>query len=48
MYHMDADKTYSEKARRELPKEVTSYVEQILEPTPHETAAVQPLILPHL
>ena len=35
---MDADKTHREKARRELHKKAKSYIEQILEATPHETA----------
>ena len=37
MHHMDADKTYREKAKRELLKNATSHIEQVLEPTPHET-----------
>ena len=44
MYHMDADKTYREKARRELHKNATSYTEQTLEVTSHETPAVWPLL----
>ena len=40
---MDADETYGEKAWRELHKNATSYIEQILEATSHETAAVWPL-----
>ena len=40
MDHMDADKTYREKARLELHKNATSYTEQILEATPHKTATV--------
>ena len=43
MHHMDADKTHREKARRELHRNNTSYIEQILEVTPHETIAVRPL-----
>ena len=43
MYHMDANKMQGEKVRWELPMNVTSYFEQILEATPHETTAVQPL-----
>ena len=35
MHHLDADKTYTEKARREVYKNATSYIEQILEATPH-------------
>ena len=37
MHHKDADKMYSEKAWRELYKNVTSYIVQILEAMPHET-----------
>ena len=39
MHHMDANKTYREKARRELLKNATSYIEQILEVTADEIAA---------
>ena len=42
IHHMDADKTYREKARRELHKNATSYTEQILEATPHEKTAARP------
>ena len=42
--HMDADKTYREKAWLQLSKNATSYREQILEGTFHKTAAVQPPI----
>ena len=38
---MDAKKTYREKARFELHRNITSYLEQILEATPHETATVE-------
>ena len=31
MHHIDADKAYKEKAKRKLLKNVTSYIEQILE-----------------
>ena len=41
MHHMDADKTHSEKARLELHKNATSYTEQFLEATPHETTVVR-------
>ena len=44
MHHMDADKTYREKARRKLHKNSTSYIEQILKAASHETKAVRPLI----
>ena len=42
MHHMDANKVFREKTRRELHKNVKSYVEQILEATFHKTAAVLP------
>ena len=38
---MDANKVYREKARRELHKNATSYIEQILEASPHKTAALR-------
>ena len=41
MPHMDADKTYRKKTRRKLRKNATSYIEQILEATFHETTAAQ-------
>ena len=34
MHHMDAGKTYREKAWRQLRKNATNYIEQILEATP--------------
>ena len=37
---MDADKANRKKARQELHKNATSYIEQILEATFHKTAAV--------
>ena len=43
VHHMDTDKTYREKARWELHRIALSYIEQILESTPHKTAAVPPL-----
>ena len=43
MHHMDTDKTYKEKAWWELYNNTTSYIEQILEATSHETTALQPL-----
>ena len=43
MHHMNTDKAYREKARQKLHKNVTSYIEQILEATSHETATVRPL-----
>ena len=44
MHHVDTDKTYWEKVRRELRKNAISYIKQILEASPHETTAVRPLI----
>ena len=41
MHHIDADKTYREKARWEQPKNVDRHLGQILEATLHETTAVQ-------
>ena len=46
MYHMDDNKTYKEKAIQKLHKNATSYIEQIMEATSHETAAVQ-LLTPY-
>ena len=43
MHHMDPDKAYGEKTRREPHKDVTSYFEQIQEATPNLTTAVRPL-----
>ena len=42
MYHMDADKAYRDKAWRQLHKDTTSYIKQILEAASHKTAAVVP------
>ena len=36
MHHIDADKTYKEKASRELHKNVTCYIEQVPEETHHK------------
>ena len=44
MHHTDADKTYKEKARWELLKNATSYIEQIMEATSQEITTVQPPI----
>ena len=41
MHHMDANKTYGEKARQELHKYDSSYIEQILEATSYKTAFVR-------
>ena len=43
MHHMDADMAHGEKAWRQLYKDATSYIKQILEPTSHKRAAVRPL-----
>ena len=43
MNDIDAEKAYREKARRELHKNVTSDIEEILKATSHETATVRPL-----
>ena len=43
MQHTDTEKVYREKARQELHKNAMSYIEQILEASPHETTAVRPL-----
>ena len=43
MHHMATDKTHREKSKQEMLNNTTSYIEQ-LETTPHETAAVCPLI----
>ena len=37
------NKTYRDKAKRQIHKKTTSYAEQILEVTPNETTAIQPL-----
>ena len=42
MHHMDANKTYREKPWRELHKNATNSIEQILEATSYETTDVQP------
>ena len=43
MHHIDTNKTHWEKVKWELHKNTTSYLEQILGATYHETAAVRPL-----
>ena len=43
MHHKDASKTHGEKARWVLYKNAMCCFEQILEITPHEMAAIQPL-----
>ena len=42
MHHIEADEAYTEKTRRELHKNVTSYIEQIMVETSRKTAAVRP------
>ena len=42
MHHMDGEKTFKEKSRQELHKNVMSYIEQILEATSHITTVVRP------
>ena len=42
MHHMDAYKTYGEKAWRQLHKIAASNIEQVLKTTPSKAAAVQP------
>ena len=47
MYHRNAEKTLREKVKRELHKNPTSYIEQILEATPHKALAVRPIAFHH-
>ena len=47
MHYMDANKTHGEKAWRQLHKNATSSIEQVLEAIPHKTAAVRPLSTHH-
>ena len=42
MYYMDANKTYGEKAWRQLQKNAVSNIEQAPEVAPHKAAAVRP------
>ena len=42
MHHKDANQTHREKATWELHKNATSYLEQFLKATHHETTAVRP------
>ena len=42
MHHRDADETYIEKARQELHKNATSYIEQIQKLPSHEATVVRP------
>ena len=38
MHYLDAKKTAGEKARRQLHKNAASYIEQVLEATPHKAS----------
>ena len=42
MQYMDSNKTAGEEARRQLHKNATSNLEQVLAATPHKTLTVQP------
>ena len=42
MHHMDGNKTYGEKAWRQLHKDAASYIEKVLEATAYKTADVLP------
>ena len=42
MHHLDTNQTYGEKARQQLHKNATSYIEQVVEATPHKTVAIRP------
>ena len=42
MHYIDANKTYGEKAWRQLHKNAASNIEQVLEAAPHKAAAVRP------
>ena len=48
MHYMDADKTYRGKAKQELHKNSTSYIEQILEVTPPWNNSYTATYLPSL
>ena len=47
MHYMDANKTYGEKAWRQLHKNAASNIEQVLLTAPHKTAAVRPNFTHH-
>ena len=47
MHHLDADKARREKAWKQLRKDATSYIKQILEASSHKTAVVR-LSITHL
>ena len=42
MHHMDANKTAAEEARRQLHKNATSNIEQVLAATPYKTLTIRP------
>ena len=42
MYYLDAKKTAGEEARRQLHKNATSNIEQVLVATPHEAPTIRP------
>ena len=42
MHHLDARKTAGQEARRQLHKNVSSNIEQVLEATPHKTPTIRP------
>ena len=41
MHHLDANKTAGEEARRQLHKNVTNNIKQVLAATPHKTPTIQ-------
>ena len=45
---MDANKTYEEKARRQLHKNFASNIEQVLEETSHKIAVIRPPTTHHV
>ena len=47
MHYMDSNKTYEEKAWRQLHKNATSNIEQVMEAAAHKAAAVRPLTTHH-
>ena len=42
LHYMDANKTAAEEARRQLHKNATCNLEQVLAPTPYKTPTVRP------
>ena len=47
MHYVDANKTYEEKAWRQLHKNVASSVEQVLKAVTNKAATVRPLTIHH-